>query len=89
LTGVTPTHPFAIGRVVGSLPRASRLFLLWGGAAVAAYPFLPGDARSIAYVGIGLAAVVAMYAGARLRPRSRGARPTATEANSPVSVPVR
>jgi len=71
LTGVTPTHPFAIGRVVGSLPRASRLFLLWGGAAVAAYPFLPGDARSIAYVGIGLAAVVAMYAGARLRPRSQ------------------
>jgi signal transduction histidine kinase len=69
MTGVTPTHPFASGRGLGSLPRASRLFLLWGALAVAVYPFLPGDARSIAYVAIGLAAVGAMYAGARLRPK--------------------
>src|SRR4051812_12770386 len=55
MTGVTPTHPFASGTGLGSLPRASQRFLLAGGAAVAVYPFLPSDAQSIGYVVIGLA----------------------------------
>jgi signal transduction histidine kinase len=70
MTGVTPTHPFASGSGLGSIARASKLFLLGGGAAVALYPFLPSDAQSIGYVFIGLAAVAAMYMGARMRPKS-------------------
>jgi signal transduction histidine kinase len=68
MAGVTDTHPFATGAGLGSIPRSSRLFLVFGGAAVAVYPLLPSDAQSIGYVAIGFAAVVAMYVGARLRP---------------------
>jgi signal transduction histidine kinase len=71
MTGITATHPFASGGGgLASIPRASKLFLVSGGAAVAVYPFLPSDAQSIVYVLIGLAAVCAMYAGARLRPKA-------------------
>src|SRR5262245_61183548 len=70
MTGVTPTDPFASGSRLGALPRASKLFLACGATAIAVYLLLPQRAQSVAYLVIGLAAVAAMYHGARLRPRS-------------------
>jgi signal transduction histidine kinase len=68
MTGTTASDSFGRRLRLGSLPRASKRFLLVGGAAVVAYPFLTRDARSVAYLLIGLSSVAAMYAGARLRP---------------------
>jgi signal transduction histidine kinase len=47
---------------------APRLFLAGGAAAIALYFTLTPSQQSVAYVGIGLAAVVAIFAGALLRP---------------------
>jgi len=47
---------------------APRLFLAGGAAAIALYFTLTPAQQSVAYVGIGLAAVVAIFAGALLRP---------------------
>ena len=71
MTDANPSYAFGRGNGLGSIPRASKLFLVGGGAAIAAYPFLSSDGQSIAYLVIGLASVAAMYVGARLRPRGK------------------
>jgi signal transduction histidine kinase len=70
MTSTTPSYVFAGGQALGALPRASKVFLAVGAAAIAVYMVLPADAQSVAYILVGLAAVGAMWAGARLRPEA-------------------
>jgi signal transduction histidine kinase len=47
------------------LPRPAALYLLFGAGTIAAYFFLPTEARDLVYVLVGLTAVAAVYSGAQ------------------------
>jgi signal transduction histidine kinase len=69
MASTTVSRDGVLGRpALWSPSSAPRLFLAGGAAAIALYFTLPPAQQSIAYVGIGFAAVVAIFAGALLRP---------------------